>query len=482
VTRDCDGSAGERSQFDGSQDALLAALDISDVGMFVLGPEFTVEWSNEAIEEYFGLSRSEVVGMDKRELVRDHLRDVVERSDRFVEKVLGMYEDNTYTEEFECHVLPGPDREERWLLHQSHPIEQGEPAGGRIEQYTDITEQRRELELSVHELKRQNDLFAMAQDVADVGAWEYDIRTDENRWTDKVYDIYDLPTCFDPSPEKGIEYYHPVDREKIREAFEDAVETGDPYEVELRLVTDSGNERWVRTTGIPETEDGEVVRGAIQDITDQKEYERELERQNDRLEEFAEVVSHDLQNPLQVAASNLDLVREEYQSDRLDAIERALDRMSDLIDDLLALARQGQTVFEPEPVDLETSLRHCWHNIDTGDATLDVDVTADVLADPSRLQHLFTNLLANAVEHGGETVSVRVASLPDGFAVEDDGDGIPEDERDWVFEYGHTTAEDGNGLGLAIVTRIVEAHGWEITVTESDAGGARFEIPGVEFV
>jgi sensor histidine kinase regulating citrate/malate metabolism len=57
-----------------------------------------------------------------------------------------------------------------------------------------------------------------------------------------------------------------------------------------------------------------------------------------------------------------------------------------------------------------------------------------------------------------------------------------EDERDRVFEYGHTTAEDGNGLGLAIVTRIVEAHGWKITVTESDAGGARFEITGVEFV
>jgi len=78
-------------------------------------------------------------------------------------------------------------------------------------------------------------------------------------------------------------------------------------------------------------------------------------------------------------------------------------------------------------------------------------------------------------------VMVTVGVLTDGFYVEDDGPGIPPDRRDRVFDSGYTSAEDGTGLGLNIVERIVEAHGWEIAVTEGHDGGARFEITGVEF-
>jgi signal transduction histidine kinase len=86
------------------------------------------------------------------------------------------------------------------------------------------------------------------------------------------------------------------------------------------------------------------------------------------------------------------------------------------------------------------------------------------------------------VEHGGEDVTIRVGALDDGFYVEDDGGGIPESERGDVFDAGYTTAADGNGFGLSIVQKIVEAQGWRIDVTESAEGGARFEITGVETV
>ena len=102
-------------------------------------------------------------------------------------------------------------------------------------------------------------------------------------------------------------------------------------------------------------------------------------------------------------------------------------------------------------------------------------------ADERRLQRLFENLYRNAVEHGGEDVTVTVGDIDgEGFFVADDGPGIPPDERDRVFQSGYSGDEDGTGFGLAIVERIVEAHGWAIHVTESDTGGARFEITGLE--
>jgi nitrogen-specific signal transduction histidine kinase len=89
----------------------------------------------------------------------------------------------------------------------------------------------------------------------------------------------------------------------------------------------------------------------------------------------------------------------------------------------------------------------------------------------------------DAMEHGSTIhgATVAVGDLPDGFYVEDDGPGIPEAERDAVFDAGYTTSEDGTSFGLSIVERVAEAHGWEVRVGESEAGGARFEITGVAF-
>ena len=86
------------------------------------------------------------------------------------------------------------------------------------------------------------------------------------------------------------------------------------------------------------------------------------------------------------------------------------------------------------------------------------------------------------MEHGDETVTITVERLDDGFAVEDDGPGIPPEERERVFEQQYTTAETGTGFGLAIVEQVIDAHGWEIDLSASSSGGARFEITGVDVV
>lgn len=208
---------------------------------------------------------------------------------------------------------------------------------------------------------------------------------------------------------------------------------------------------------------------------------RVLARKNAQLDKFASVVSHDLRNPLTVARTNLVLLDEETDSEHLEPIAEALERMNVLLDDVLELAQQGEVVGETEPVDLETVVNAAWQNIDTADASLRVEDSETVQADESRLVEVFENLFQNAVDHGGEDVTVRVGSLPDGFYVQDDGPGIPESVREDVFEYGFSTSESGTGFGLNIVQSIVAAHGWDIQVTDGEDGGARFEITTTDF-
>ena len=207
--------------------------------------------------------------------------------------------------------------------------------------------------------------------------------------------------------------------------------------------------------------------------------ERRLRTQNERLEEFSSVVSHDLRNPLSVADGNLELARTECDSDYLDAVGDALDRMETLIENLLELATEGETVTDPETIDLGEAAERYWRNVETADATLVVDIDRAVEADPSRLAQLFENLFRNSIEHGDAGVTVTVGELADGFYVADDGAGIDPDDRERIFEAGYSDAQSGTGFGLAIVDRIVEAHGWRVRAATGDDGGARFEVTGV---
>jgi PAS domain S-box-containing protein len=260
----------------------------------------------------------------------------------------------------------------------------------------------------------------------------------------------------------------------------------------------------------------ENVTAAIERVTHERvlrQRETELERENERLDEFASLVSHDLRNPLNVASGRLELAAETCESQHIDEASRALERMETLVDDVLKLAREGKAVDETEPVSLSTVVERCWANVETDGAALDRVDDATIAADRSRLAQVFENLFRNSVEHGstssrpqaadgverGSTddrtesdtpdedfLDVTVGSLTDadggvrGFYVEDDGVGIAPGKRERVFEAGYSTDDDGTGFGLRIVEDIVRAHGWSIECTASEAGGVRFEITGVD--
>jgi PAS domain S-box-containing protein len=213
-----------------------------------------------------------------------------------------------------------------------------------------------------------------------------------------------------------------------------------------------------------------------------RETTSELEHQNERLEEFASVVSHDVQNPLNVAQGRLGMAREECESPHLEDVADALDRIEALVTDLLDLARHGDTATDLTDVDLAAVLEECWGTVETSDATLRNRTERTLRADESQLKQLLENLVGNAIAHGGERVTVTVGDLEDGFFVEDDGTGIPPDERESVFEAGYTRSEDGTGFGLNIVQQVAQNHGWEVSLAESETGGARFEFTGVTVV
>jgi signal transduction histidine kinase len=275
-----------------------------------------------------------------------------------------------------------------------------------------------------------------------------------------------------------------------------------------------------------------------------RRYEAKLERERNKLkqqtedlDEFAGIVSHDLRNPLNVATlelGNAKVTADEDTRETLTEVETSLARMEQIIEDVLAMARDGQTIEERERVALSAVAEHAWRNVQTGTATLEVVDSKTVRADRGALEHIFENLFRNSVEHGStrpdsharqddmeygsrnpasqaqqdaidretprtqpdsahaekpviedggdDGLTVRVGTLDGGFYIEDDGKGIPETVKRRLFESGVTTRDQGTGFGLSIVEKLVTAHGWAVRATDSAEGGARFEITGVEGV
>ncbi|WP_435332906.1 PAS domain S-box protein [Haloarchaeobius sp. TZWWS8] len=279
-------------------------------------------------------------------------------------------------------------------------------------------------------------------------------------------------------------WFPPEEAEQVRELV-DRASRGDFVRTQMDV---QGHDRVARIDFSlrPVTdEEGEVdlLVPEGRDITELRERERELRRQNDRLDEFASAVSHDLRNPLMVAQASLRLAREHGDPEHFDRAEAAHERIEALIDDLLTFAREGQRVEQTDPVALEALVEAAWGTVRSSRAELVIETGEYVVeADELRLRQLFENLLANAVQYAGDKATIRVGLLDDGrgFFVEDDGPGIPESEREKVFDRGYSTGTQGTGFGLSIVESIAEAHGWTITATDGEDGGARFEVVVVD--
>ena len=241
--------------------------------------------------------------------------------------------------------------------------------------------------------------------------------------------------------------------------------------------------------------DDEWLSVLLRDVSALEQSRWQLERQNERLDQVASTVSHDLRNPINVADGYTEILEGMIDEDGLDAedadtaaqhlgqIRTSHNRMEAIITDILTIAREGKTVEATDTVSLATAARDALANVETKDATLTVVGDRRLQADRSKFLSILENLLRNALDHGPDDVTLEVGATDGGFYVADDGPGIPEEHAEDVFEYGYTTTDEGTGLGLSIVKTMAESHGWtvevEAAVGHEASTGTRFVFAGV---
>ncbi|KAB1188269.1 MULTISPECIES: response regulator [Haloferax] len=517
------------------------AIEVLDSGVYSLDSDARFSSVDDVFCDLTGYSRADILGTR----FSDIIEDAPDELETVFETVTGA--DGPDTERFEAHLSPGPNYPHDDLLCEGHlaarPEEDDEL--GVIGTLQDVTERRRYRDRIHYETRLKDAILDTSTSLMSAEADEIGTKIE---WTlQRVGEVAGLDRCsvylYDDETNVAVRMHdwqggqytphpncislhdarwlvtrlHQFENACLHSASDlppeasntkrllESVDTGGfvaiPMVSKWSLVgfvvfdvVDDGRS-WTDT-------EVDLLRSVGNNITHtlaRQRRERELRRQNDRLEEFASVVSHDLRNPLNVAKGFVELARDENDLTYLDRALDGVTRMDTLLNDVLTLARQGRKVGETDSVAIERVAERAWMAVDTGtNAVLVVeDGLGTTPADEGRLQQAFENLFRNAVEHSstgshashdngaehGPTTSdvnivVRVGPTSTGFYVADDGPGIPEEKREIVFEHGHTTSESGSGFGLSIVESIVEAHGWELSVTppEPDLGGARFEF------
>lgn len=253
--------------------------------------------------------------------------------------------------------------------------------------------------------------------------------------------------------------------------------------VELPALHKDGHEVPVSVSLREHEYDGQrLFTGIFTDITERKQREQQLRDQKQELEEFAHVLSHDLQNPLTIANGYLDLIAEEHDVPEVEQVKKAVSRMKQIIEDTEHSTLNEDSAGALSVLPLHEVVQKAWRSVPTAEAELGLPDSAwNIRAHEGRLCQLLENLIRNSAEHGGEEVTVRVGILDgeQGFYVEDDGTGIQQEVKTQLETPSGLSRERDSGYGLEIVQKVVDEHDWGMEITDSRAGGARFEFAQV---
>ncbi|SDK78309.1 PAS domain S-box protein [Natronorubrum texcoconense] len=308
------GAGGRSESIWERYESITSVIDDADVGVFILDEAFDIVWIDETIERYFGLSRDDVVGRDKKTVIEETIRDRFADPDAFAETVRATYDDNTYVEQFECHITAGPDREERWLEHRSKPIESGRYAGGRVELYYDITD-RKESERARRESERR--FRSLIDAVEEYAIFTLDPDGRLASWNEGGERI----AGYDSSQILGEHvsvFYTDEDRanEVPERQLARAREEGSIEDEGWRVRAD-GSRFWARVTITAIRDDDAEIQGyakITRDMTERRERERQLRRERDLTERILET------SPVGIAVVNSD-----------GSTSRANERMAELL-------------------------------------------------------------------------------------------------------------------------------------------------------
>lgn len=428
------------------------ALETITDGVYILDDERTFVFVNDAFTEITGYRREEIIGSTPT-LVADeetiHVMD--EKQEALTE------EDSAGVAEFELNLADGTrlPAEIRFTRFQSEDIE-----NGRIGVIRDITP-RKEGE------RKLNQCREVIEAIRD-GVYAVDENSRFIMVNNKFCEMLGYER--DELLGEHVSKSHDIEKDAITMAEDILKGTQEMAKLEHMLKPQNDDEILVETRFVPfRVEEGGYGRaGVVREITERKEREKRLER-------FGEIISHDLKNPLSTAQGSLELIRESGDERGFEILENSLQKMANIVDDLQLITLTSGEI-EKEEISLKNGFNEAYRVTGVEPSYSIEDMTLG--AGETSFARLLTNLIINSVTHNEKPVHIEVGPLKNrnGFYYQDDGKGIPAEQREEVFNYGFTTSKTGSGLGLSIVKRIVEVNGWQIEVAESETGGARFNI------
>jgi len=483
-------------------------VDSSEVGLFILDPDFKVVWVNQALERYFGMRREEVVGKDKRQLILKQIKHNFEDPEGFAERVLATYDNNTYIENFECHMLSSDKREGRWLEHWSRPIRSGIYSGGRVELYYNITDRVRTEELLRESEERYREIVEETDDlitrVDSEGQFIY-----VNHVAEKIFGI-NTDQCFGMS---AFDFVHPDDRERTKAEFTGWIRNRlRSVTIQNRQVNKITGEVYYMfwTSNLHYDEKGSLtgINGIARDLTKYKKLEEELlkAKKIESVGILAGGIAHDFNNLLSVIMGNIELAKDDIklEAEALDFLKEAVNaslQAQELTKQLITFSKGGapiKRIGSIEDLVKETTNFALSGSKVKASFFLPHDLWF-VEFDEGQMKHAVKNVIDNAVEamHDGGFIDIRaenfkisLETIEQGLklhqgkyvkiSIRDYGAGIPEEHLPMVFDPYFSTKEmgvqKGMGMGLATTYSIIDQHNGYIAVESEIEIGTTFTL------
>ena len=392
---------------------------------------------------------------------------------------------------------------------------------GAIDSFRKIDEVR----MSQQKIVKLSEFLAQTNRSALVGGWEVDLVTVAVTWSDITREIHECPEDYLPNLEDGLRYYKEGhSRDVITQAVDDGFKTGEGWDLELEIVTAKGNEKWVRTIGKIEQQNGVAIRayGSFQDITERKRLElglfevrKQLEEQNVNLIDLAEKanasaeakshflanMSHEIRTPMNGIMGMTSMLLEtnlnDDQRDTTKVIESSANALLTILNDILDSSKVDAGLIEIEslsfdPIQMFNDTMAAQHFSANGKgleliSEVSTPITHEMLGDSGRIRQVLNNLMNNAIkftEHGTVLARMALVKTEMGDAMEwqvqDQGIGIPREQQERIFdrftqaESNITRKYGGTGLGLNICKRLVEIMRGEMGVESELGQGSRF--------
>jgi PAS domain S-box-containing protein len=371
---------------------------------------------------------------------------------------------------------------------------------------------------TLEELRYSESRLQQSIRLAQLGIWEWDIKTDITLWSGAMYDIYGIsPEEFSGRGEEYLKMTHPDDQafqnEDIRLAFERATAIGtdwsgiEPNPREYRIIRPDNTICYAvgySVTIVDQDRNPVRMVGILMDVTDRKNAEKQalelalVREREENLREFISTISHDLKTPLSVINTSLYLLERitdpERHQEKVQTIKAQAQLLEKYIQDILTISRLDHIPhMTHQPVSLNRSLDQIVRRLHTAieqkniTTTLDLDDSIEaVFGDENEINRALVNLIENAMNYTPPNGSITIQTSLDGdsvvTAITDTGIGISEDDLPHIFErfYRASAAQEleerGTGLGLAIVKRIVELHHGSINVESTVGQGTSFRV------